>query len=310
VGKASRRKNQRRRGIGPSRADAEERRSRPTLLTGLQNMIHRVRAEQEREEQAKRTWTGDIEPPRAALGRWRADSVGDRFFSAADMTDAAIAPRLADAALPSPEQLAENPGHWATAVSALVRAVVLESTPVHDPVVTQVLDLLTPVVRAELATADDDRDFPGPHGPLFLLGASVLGDATWAIVGLDPLDQSLARIERAVDEAAAAAGRPGPPAGKLMAEALIRCFAEQYDCTEPRDDRTLQRLGRTNSGNPLIDLIQARDLAPEDALCLGLITLAALAGLARTDAGSAAGRQDSTGDPGEPAGAGPGAGGG
>jgi hypothetical protein len=289
VGKASRRKKQRRRGIGPSRADVEQRRSGQTLLTGLQHLIHRFEAEQEREEQAKRAWTGGVEPPRAPLGRWRADSVGDRFFSGADVTGAATAPRLTGATRPSPQQLAEDPGHWATAVSALVRAVVLERAPVHDPAVTQVLELLAPAVRAELATAAGDRDFPGPHGPLFLLGASVLGDATWAIVGRDPLDQSLALIERAIDGAAAAAGRPGPPPGKLMAEALIRSFAEQYECTEPRDVRTLQRLGRTDSGNPLVDLIQARHVAPEDALLLGLITLAALAELGRTDAGSAAG---------------------
>jgi hypothetical protein len=40
VGKTSRRKSQRRRGIGPSRADFEKRRDYQMLLTGMQSMIN------------------------------------------------------------------------------------------------------------------------------------------------------------------------------------------------------------------------------------------------------------------------------
>jgi hypothetical protein len=118
----------------------------------------------------------------------------------------------------------------------------------------------------------------------------VLTDATWAIVGLDPLDQSLALMEPQIDEALAEAERAGLPDGKVIAEELIRAFAGQYQCKEPRDVRTLERLGPTASGNPLVELIQVKDVTPEDALRLGLITLVALADLARTDAGSAAGQ--------------------
>ena len=42
--------------------------------------------------------------------------------------------------------------------------------------------------------AGEDRDFPDTHGPLFLLGTCALIDATWAIVGLDPLDQAPAAV--------------------------------------------------------------------------------------------------------------------
>lgn len=291
MGKASRRKSQRRRGIGPSRADFEKSRSHHVLLTGMQTMIGKFEAEKEREQQARRAWAGGAEPPRATLVRWREGSVGDRFFSGKAIADAVGAPRLTDATLPSPQQMAENSGHWATAVSALVRAVVLEGAPVSDPAVARVLDLLAPVVRDELAAAaGEDRDFSDPHGPLFLLGACLLTDATWAIVGLDPLDQSLALMERQIGEALAAAGRAGLPDGKVFAEELIRAFAGQYQCKEPRDVRTLERLGWSASGNPLIELVQAKDVAPEDALRLGLITLVALADLARTDADSAAGQ--------------------
>lgn len=291
MGRASKRKSQRRRGIGPSRADFEKRRGYQMLLTGMQPMIDRLEAEKEREQQARRAWAGGAEPLRATLVRWREDSVGDRFFSADAIADAAGAPRLSNATLPSPQRMAENSGYWATAVSALVRAVVLEGAPVNDPAVARVLDLLAPVVRDELAAAArEDGDFPDTHGPLFLLGVCVLTDGTWAIVGLDPLDQSLALMERRIDEALAEAGRAGLPDGKVIAEELIRAFAGQYQCKEPSDVRTLERLGRTASGNPLVDLIQVKDVAPEDALRLGLITLVALADLARTDADSAAGQ--------------------
>jgi hypothetical protein len=277
--------------MGPSRADFEKRRGYQTLLTGMQTMIDKFEAEKEREQQARRAWAGGAEPPRATLARWREDSVGDRFFSGKTIADAVGAPRLADATLPGPKQVAENSGHWATAVSALVRAVVLDGVPVNDPAVARVLDLLAPVVRDELAAATgEDRDFPDTHGPLFLLGACVLTDATWAIVGLDPLDQSFALAEHRIDEALARTEHAGLPDGKTIAAELIRAFAGQYQCKEPRDVQTLERLGRTASGNPLADLIQAKEVAPEDALRLGLITLVALADVARTDADSATGR--------------------
>ena len=77
-------------------------------------------------------------------------------------------------------------------------------------------------------------------------------------------------------------GRHGIP-GREVA------FAGQYQRTEPHDVRTLKRLGRAASGSPLVDLVQAKDAAPEDELRLGLIALVALAALARTDADSPTG---------------------
>jgi hypothetical protein len=297
VGKASRLKSQRRRGIGPSRADFEERRAYQTVLAGMQVMVDSIKAERDREQQARWAWAGGAEPPRATLARWRENSVGDRFFSGKEIADAAGAPRLADATLPTPQQMAQDSGHWATAASALVRAVVLDAIPVDDPAVARVLDLLAPVVHAELAVeaeeAEEDVDFPDTHGPLFLLGSSALTDATWAIVGLDPLDQALALMEHRIDEAlAGTAGTESRalPGGKVIAEELIRAFAGEYECTEPRDIQTLERLGPANSGNPLVDLVQAEEATPEDALRLALLVLAALADLARTDADSLAGQ--------------------
>jgi len=81
--------------------------------------------------------------------------VGDRFFSARHITGAPGAPAIADAKLPTPQEVAENSGHWTVAVSALVRAVVLDGVPVSDPAVARVAELLAPAVWHELATADD-----------------------------------------------------------------------------------------------------------------------------------------------------------
>ena len=289
MGKASRRKSRRRQGIGPSRADFEERRGYQVLLAGMQTMINEFEADEQREQQARRAWTGDNEPPPATIPEWRENSVGDRFFSAKAIVDAACAPRLADATPPTPQQIAENPGHWAIAVSVLIRAVVLDGIPVDDPAVARILNLLLPVVDAEIAAeAADDSDFPETHGPLFLLGTCALVDATWAIVGLDPLDQALALMQSRIGNALAAVEGTALPDGKVVAEVLIRAFADEYQCTEPHDVRTLDRLGPTISGSPLANLVQAKDAAPEHALRLGLVALAALADLARTDADSAA----------------------
>jgi hypothetical protein len=153
-----------------------------------------------------------------------------------------------------------------------------------------VLDLLTSAVCAEMAAeAREDEDFPDTSGPLFLLGSCTLIDATWAIVGLDPLDQTLSQMQSRIDEALAGAEGTVWPAGSAIAEALIRAFAGEYQCTAPRDVQVLERLGQSASGNPLVDLVQAEDVAQEDVLRLGLVTLAALAALVSTDADSPAG---------------------
>ena len=58
----------------------------------------------------------------------------------------------------------------------------------------------------------------------------------------------------------------------------------------PDGAQTLERLDLTTSGNPLVNLVQAKEAAPGDALRLGLLALVALADLARTDADSPAGQ--------------------
>jgi hypothetical protein len=60
------------------------------------------------------------------------------------------------AEIPSAEAFAADSGHWNIAVSALIRAVVLDRVPVTDPLVTKVIRLLGPAVDAEVRHAASD----------------------------------------------------------------------------------------------------------------------------------------------------------
>lgn len=285
MGKASRRKNLRRQGIGQSRSDFERQRAFGALHTSAGQIARMLEAEREREARAAKVWCGGATPTRTTLPSWAHDSVGDRFFCDNDISAAAGAPPLADTALPAKEELSQDPAHWVVAVSALVRGVVLDRLDVSDPAVTTLTDLLTPVVTKEFASAEDDDTnpaFASGDGPLFQLGGCVLVDATWAIVGLEPIEPVLALLERRLDGALTGLGTG--LTGAVVAEALIRAFAGSYRCEMPGDVECLKRLGPTSSGNPLHDLILAKAVAPENALRLGLIVLGILGDLARTDA--------------------------
>jgi len=116
--------------------------------------------------------------------------------------------------------------------------------------------------------------------------SAVRGSGTWAIIGLDPVEQVLAVLERRMRGALAGAGYAEGTDARVIAESLIRALTDGYRFEEPGDVETLERLGRDTSGNVLLDLMRARQTEPGDALRLGLVILAALADLARTDAGS------------------------
>jgi hypothetical protein len=285
VGKASKRKNQRRQGTGLSRADFERQRAFAALHAGAGQIARMLEGEREREAQAAKMWCGGVTPKRATLPSWAPDSVGDRFFSDNDIAAAAAAPPLADAILPAKEELSQDPAHRAVAILALVRGIALDGLDVSDPAVAALTDLLTPVVTKEFACAEDDAadpEFSAGDGPLFQVGGCVLVDATWAIVGLEPLEPVVALLERRLDDAHTGLGTG--LTGAVVAEALVRAFAGSYRCEMPGDAECLKRLGPTRSGNPLHDLILAKAIAPENSLRLGLIVLGVLADLARTDA--------------------------
>ncbi|HUK71029.1 MAG TPA: hypothetical protein VLW50_20085 [Streptosporangiaceae bacterium] len=73
--------------------------------------------------------------------------------------------------------LAGSPGHWQAAMSALFRGVVLDAVPVDNPVVSEILRMLGPVVCEELTRADGDE--PEADWALFQeLNAPLFGAAT------------------------------------------------------------------------------------------------------------------------------------
>jgi hypothetical protein len=277
VGKASRKKEQRRQDASQSRVDFELRRSFARLEANPSPAL------------AAHVWSGSSKPEPAAIPEWPDDSVGDRFFSTQGIANAAGAPPIVGAALPVPEEMAAIPELWVVAATALVRAVVLDGLTISHPAVSAVIALLRPVVKRELAYYADETtwdEYPESDVPLRLLNDEVLMDATWAIVGDDSLAPVLALLERCLDTAFDTPGRPASLTGRAAAEALIRAFPDYFECQAPGDAACLERLwatGRTSS-NPLCDLVRDEVIAPEDALPVGLTILVALADLARTSA--------------------------
>jgi hypothetical protein len=211
----------------------------------------------------------------------------------------AVAPRLATAEIPSAEAFAADSGHWDIAVSALIRAVVLDRVPVTGPLVTKVIRLLGPAVDAEARYAASggrgsqliggvEGGFPEDDAPVFLLGACCLVDATWAVVGLDPLRDVLDYLEPRLDTALAELNCTLKPSGKVLAGTLLRAAADFYRLDgEPADAETMRQLGGKSEGNPLDCLISEKAIEPADVLTIGLAVLATLADLCRTAEASA-----------------------
>ena len=127
MGKASKKKAQRRQGTGQSRADFEE--TRPASQSERQltqfdvspdSVGELVRYAARHSDDPHVTW--------AAWG-WDPGSVGHRFFSDPVIADTRDAPSLEKARFPRPAKFAVSPGHWENAVSVLARAVTLDEAP-------------------------------------------------------------------------------------------------------------------------------------------------------------------------------------
>lgn len=239
-------------------------------------------------------WWGGVEPETAELPRWAEGSTGSRFFEGSRMKEYAVAPRLATARIPSADAFAADSGHWDIAVSALIRAVLLDRLPVTDPLVTKVIRLLGPAVDAEVQYAASDGrgsqpiggtegGFPEDDAPVFLLGACCLVDATWAVVGLDPLRDILDYLGPRLDAALAELDCALKPSGETLARALLRAMADFYRLDEePADAETIRQLGGKAEGNSLDCLISEKEIDPADVLTIGLAVLVTLADLCRT----------------------------
>jgi len=266
MGKASKKKSLRRAGIGPSRAEIEQQRASRRMARS--------------------------QPATATVQRWAEDSLGDHFFTAKYITDAAQAPPLGDAVLPGPEEIIGDPAHWQATSSMLIRAVVLDGVPVSDPAVGAAIDRLAPVLRreADYLTGDPEAGdgFDERLAPLFIVGRVALLEATRAVIADDRLEPVLAVLQPRLDAALAPLGLSPDLRGAAAARALVCAVAHDYLFGVPEDTELLDRLDGDSStaGNALETLIVAKHLAPEEALPAGLAMLSMLAGMCRTNARS------------------------
>jgi len=272
MGKASKKKSQRRAGIGPSRADIEQRR------------VHRRAA-----------WTRSDQPVPATVPKWAEDSLGDYFFSARYITDAAQSPPLAGAVLPGQEEMIANQAYWQAASNVLIRAVVLDGVPVSDPAVGALISRLAPAVQREVdyLTRDPEIEdgFDDIRAPLFIVGGVALLEATRSVIADDRLERVLAVLEPRLDAVLAPLGLSPELTGAAAGRALFCAVAHDYLFGVPEDTEFLDRLDGDSStaGNALETLIVAKHLAPEEALLAGLAMLSMLADMCRTNAKSVLG---------------------
>jgi hypothetical protein len=295
MGKASKKKSQRRAGIGPSRAELERQRVVRRMAGALLQATEMDQSAQAATRQASlRVW-GNVTPAPAAVPPWTEDSVGDYFFACKFITDAAELPPLAGVVLPGQDEMIASPAYWAAASNVLIRAVVLDRVPVSDPAVGAVIDRLAPAVRREVdyLTRDPEIDdgFDDIRAPLFLVGGVALLEATRAVIADDRLALVLAVLQPRLDAVLAPLELSPELTGAAAGRALVCAVAHDYLFDVPEDTELLDRLDEDSStaGNALETLIVAKLLAPEEALLAGLAMLSVLAGMCRTNAKSVLG---------------------
>ena len=228
----------------------------------------------------------------AELPPFPENSLGDRFL-VGYLGEVQDAPSLLTASIPDAAVIAADPGHWNIAVSALIRAVIFDGLPLGHPAVRALLEIFAPIAAAEQAYAqamedplisvgpydDDGEDFPELDGPVFLLGARALVEATWTAVGDDPLSDVLGVLGTALDGVV-----PGLD-GQVLADTLIGTFATHYRLEGAADLDELKRIGHLG-GNALEILVTNKAIPPGDVLTTGLKVLSVLARLCLSDSAS------------------------
>jgi hypothetical protein len=303
VGRASRRKRMRREAKGGSRqagqlsrAGADTQRVLVQIAAGLEAMTEQFRRREEQYESACRAWCGGSEPVPATKREWPEDSLGGRFFASMHIEEAQSAPSLLTADVPGHGVIAANSAHWAVAVNVLTRAVALDGLRPDHLVVSTLLDVLGPIAEDELAYGREieawldlyrpglrepepqerEPEFPEEDGPVLLMGGALM-DATWAVVGDDPVSEVHAVLARVLDDA-----MPGLD-GLVAADALIGAFAREYRCEGPGDAEVLDRIGREVSADALENLVAAKAVPARQVLGAGLAILSVLTGLCSSE---------------------------
>ena len=315
MGKASRKKSDRRKGTGPPRAEIEsavrqeqvKRRliaalSQPGQLSDTLRQVagqaaaaqpaagDAVAARAVASDAVAELW-GGVTPVPAEVPPWEDGSLGDFFFTEPVIAGAAAAPPAAVAVLPPFERLLDYGSARKAVASVLIRAVVFDGLPVTSPAIGALMEHLAPVIEWEAGhfgrPVSDAEAEEIVTGPAFITG-SALQEAARAVIAEDRIAPVMEFLEPVLDAAVAPLGLAAEVTGAAVARALACATAHAYFFTDPADTALLNQLdpGRTTSENALETLVTDKLLAPRDALLAGLAVLAALAGLCRTNAPS------------------------
>jgi hypothetical protein len=248
-------------------------------LDDIDDIVELARVRAERKYLVREAWDGDAEPEPAEVPPWPEGSLGDRFL-VGYLGEAQDAPSLLTGKIPDAAVITADPAHWNIAVSALIRAVIFDGLALDHPAVSALLEVLAPIVAAEQASWDDDvEDFPELDGPIYVLGARALVDATWALVGKDPLGDVLDVLKSALDSPVSGS------TGQVVAMALIGAVARHYSFERAADADVLERIGPLPD-NALETLIAAGAVPPGDVLRAGLTVLSVLARLGLSSSAS------------------------
>jgi hypothetical protein len=304
MGKASKKKSDRRSGLGPSRAEIESRAGQELAQRRLAAVYQPGRFDDALHQAAKQAaaaqlitddavaelW-GGTPPVPAEVPRWEDGSLGDFFFTEPVIAMAAAAPPAEVAVLPPPEQMLAYGSVREAVACLLIRAVVFDGLPAAGPAVGALVAHLVPVIDWEAGQfgrplSDDEAEEIDPApAPAFVIG-SALAEAARAVIAEDRIAAVMEFLEPVLDAALVPLGPSAELTGSAVARALACAAAHSYQFTDPTDTALLNQLDpdSATSGNPLETLVNEKLLAPRDALLAGLAVLAALAGLCRSSA--------------------------
>jgi hypothetical protein len=306
MGKASKRKSDRRTGSGPSRTEIESRvrqeqvRRRLTAALSqpgqlgdtLRQVAGQAAAAQAATSDAVTGLWGGVTPVPAEVPQWEDGSLGDFFFTEPVIARAAGAPPAAVAVLPPSERMLAYGSAREAVASVLIRAVVFDGLPAAGPAIGVLVEHLGPVIEWEAgyfgrSVSDAEAD-EIVTGPAFVTG-SALVEAVRTVIAEDRIAPVMEFLEPVLDAALAPLGLSAELTGAAAARALACAAAPADTFTDPADTALLNQLDPSSatSENALETLVTDKLLAPRDALLAGLAVLAALAGLCRTNAASA-----------------------
>jgi hypothetical protein len=303
MGKASKRKSDRRTGTGPSRTEIESKvrqeqvRRRLTAALNQPGQLGDTLRQVAGQAAAAQASTGDavtglwggVTPVPAEVPQWEDGSIGDFFFAEPVIAGAAGAPSAAVAVLPAPERMLAFGSVREAVASVLIRAVVFDGLPPAGPAIGVLTEHLAPVTEWEAGyfgrpVSDADAE-EIVTCPAFVTG-SALVEAVRAVIAEDRIAPVMEFLGPVLDAALAPLGLSAELTGAAAARALVCAAARAYFFTDPGDTALLNQLDPdgTTSENALETLVTDKLLAPRDALLAGLALLAALAGLCRSNA--------------------------